>query len=196
MKRFAIFAVVALMAMPVFAQDDNRNHGEVGAFFDYLRLNNSDLNNYGFGGRLGFNVHTNVQLEAEGAYDFRRTFSQTISGGLTPGAVTSTVPTNFRVTHGLFGLKVHNNGPIKIFAVLKGGFINFSVATSGTTSTQVTNTFNGIADGDTHPVFYPGAGIEAFAGWFGIRGEVGDEMYFNGGTNHNLRITVGPQIRF
>lgn len=197
MKKFAMLMVLALLAVPVFAQDiDNRNHGEVGAFFDYLRLHNSNLNNYGFGGRLGFNVHPNVQLEAEGAYDFRQTTTQTISSGLAPGTVTNTFPTDVRITHGLFGFKVHNNGPVKIFAVLKGGFVNFSVATGASAPTAFTNTINGIADGDTHPVFYPGGGIEAFAGWFGIRGEVGDEMYFSGGANHNLRIGIGPQIRF
>ena len=195
MKKLAMFVVLALMSAPLFAQDD-KNHGEVGAFFDFLRLNDSSLNNYGIGGRLGFNVHPNVQLEAEGAYDFRQTVSQTVAGGLTPGTVTSTFPTDVRITHGLFGFKIHNNGPFKIFMVAKGGFINFSIKTSGSVPTQFTNTFNGIVDGDTHPVFYPGVGVEAFAGWFGLRGEVGDEMFFNGGVNHSLRITVGPQFRF
>jgi len=32
-------------------------------------------------------------------------------------------------------------------------------------------------------VFYPGGGVEAFIGWFGVRAEVGDLMYFqDGGT--------------
>ncbi len=196
MKKLAILVVLALMSAPLFAEDlDNRNHGEVGAFFDYFRLHNSNVNNYGIGGRLGFNVHPNVQLEAEGAYDFRQTTTSTVSSGVGSSAITSTYLADFRITHGLFGFKFHNNGPIKFFAVAKGGFINFSISTTGAPAT-FTNTLNGIPDGDTHPVFYPGGGIEAFAGWLGIRGEVGDEMYFNGGVNHNLRISIGPQIRF
>ena len=46
MKKLAMFVVLALMSAPLFAQDD-KNHGEVGAFFDFLRLNDSSLNNYG-----------------------------------------------------------------------------------------------------------------------------------------------------
>ena len=45
-------------------------------------------------------------------------------------------------------------------------------------------------------LFYPGGGIELFAGRFGIRAEAGDEMYFDRGANHNLKFTIGPQIRF
>ena len=99
MKKLAMFIVLALMSAPVFAQDD-KNHGEVGAFFDFLRLNDSSLNNYGVGGRLGFNVHPNVQLEAEGAYDFRQTVSQTVAGGLTPGTVSK--------RYGRAVLRLHN----------------------------------------------------------------------------------------
>ena len=45
-------------------------------------------------------------------------------------------------------------------------------------------------------VFYPGGGIEFFLGPIGIRAEAGDEMYFDRGVNNNLRIAVGPTIRF
>ena len=44
--------------------------------------------------------------------------------------------------------------------------------------------------------FYPGGGIEFFVGWFGMRFEAGDEMFFDNGVNHNLRVTAGPVIRF
>jgi len=45
-------------------------------------------------------------------------------------------------------------------------------------------------------VFYPAGGIEGFIGWFGVRFEAGDEMYFEDGANHNFRFTAGPQFRF
>lgn len=41
----------------------------------------------------------------------------------------------------------------------------------------------------------PGGGVEGFIGPVGLRLDVGDEMYFNHGTNH-LKITFGPCIRF
>src|SRR5689334_7676534 len=55
------------------------NHGSVGAFVDYLRLQGAGTNNWGLGGRVGFNVHPNVQLEGEIAYDFRESHTATIA---------------------------------------------------------------------------------------------------------------------
>ncbi len=48
----------------------------------------------------------------------------------------------------------------------------------------------------TNGLFYPAVGVEFFAGPIGLRGEIGDIMYFNNGANNNLRITFGPQLRF
>jgi hypothetical protein len=47
-------------------------------------------------------------------------------------------------------------------------------------------------------VFYPGAGVEAFAGILRLRAEIGDEIYFDNTANANndLKITVGPVFRF
>jgi hypothetical protein len=45
-------------------------------------------------------------------------------------------------------------------------------------------------------VFYPGAGLEGHLGPLGLRLDAGDEMYFTGGTHHNLRMEFGPIIRF
>ena len=167
------------------------NHGSVGAFVDYLRLNGAGTNNWGLGGRVGFAVHPNVHLEGEIAYDFRESHTATIASGLT----TTTYKADFRVLHGLFGPKFQTTGPVRFFAVLKGGFVNFSVSTQGAPA-GFTNSFGGVVDGDTHPVFYPGGGVELGAKWFAIRGEVGDEMYFRNGAHNNLRITVGPTFRF
>ena len=74
--------------------------------------------------------------------------------------------------------------------------MNFSIGNPSSVSTGFTNTISNITDGDTHPVFYPGGGIEAFAKWFGVRAEIGDMMWFNNGSHNNMRITFGPQIRF
>lgn len=169
------------------------NHGSVGVFFDYLRLNSAGTNNFGVGGRVGFAVHPNVHLEGEIAYDFRESHTATIAGGLsTPG---STYNADFRVLHGLFGPKFQTTGPVRVFGVLKGGFVNFSVSTQGAPA-GFTNSFGGVVDGDTHAVFYPGGGVELGAGWFAIRGEIGDEMYFANGAKNNFKLTIGPVFRF
>src|SRR5215472_11904081 len=57
-------------------------------------------------------------------------------------------------------------------------------------------TVRGLTNTDLNGVFYPAGGVEAFAGILGFRAEIGDEMYFANGANHNLRITFGPAIRF
>ena len=169
------------------------NHGSIGVFADYFRVNSAGTNNIGVGGRVGFAIHPNVHLEGEIAYDFRESHTATIAGGLsTPG---STYQANFRVLHGLFGPKFQTTGPVRVFAVLKGGFINFSVSTTNA-PTGFTNSFGGVVDGDTHAVFYPGGGVEFGAKWFAIRGEIGDEMYFQNGAKNNFRLTAGPVFRF
>ena len=185
----AVFTLLIAGSTALFAQD--KDHGEIGAFFDYNRIQDINLNQFGFGGRIGFNVHPNVQLEAEGAYDFRRSTTASIPTAIPP----TTYPADFRTTLGVFGVKVHSTGPVRVFAVAKGGFVNFSVATP-TNPPGFTNTINNITDGDTHPVFYPGGGVEAFIKWFGVRAEVGDLMWFQNGSHNNLRLTFGPQIRF
>jgi hypothetical protein len=180
----AMLAVVVFASAPaVFAQD----HGVIGVYADLTRLHSAnDQNFWGLGGRAGFNIHPNVQLEGEMSYDFARDFTISTTGG---GTVTTST-TSLRMLHGLFGPKFQTSGPVRIYGVLKGGFINFSANRS------LTGQFGGITTGDTHAAFYPGAGIELYAGWFGIRAEVGDLMYFASGANNNLRFTFGPQIRF
>ena len=76
---------------------------EIGAFADYFRLAapNPAINFVGAGGRLAFNVHPNIQLEAEMSYDFARNFTSTFSNGVT----TQFVTTNLRPLTGLFGPK-------------------------------------------------------------------------------------------
>jgi hypothetical protein len=190
MKRILLVTVFALLAMPaLFAQSSSSdwNHGYFGVFANYDRLGYADANYYGVGGRVGFNVHPHVALEAGGAYDWERNFGDV---GTLP---TGTARPRVKLVHADFGPKFQfgSSGPIRAFVFTKGGILNYS------TNSTFTGTVSGVRTGDTNGVFYPGGGLEAYAGWFGIRGDVGDEMVFSGGdVHHNLRITIGPHIRF
>ncbi len=197
MRRLAILSALALflgvMAPAASAQStDDKNHGEFGVYFDYFRLEFAKLNLFGVGGRVGFNIRPAVAIEGEMAYDFERSTTQTI----TSGGITNTFRSNLRLIHGLAGPKIQTTkGPIRLFAVLKGGLLNFGVGgpvTAGSFAKQIGT----IKDGDTNGVFYPGGGIEFNAGNFGIRLEAGDEIYWDNGPNHNFKFMGGPQIRF
>jgi len=197
MKRLTVLGTLALclavLAPAASAQNkDDKNHGNFGVYFDYTRLQFAKQNFFGVGARLGINVHPHVVLEGEMAYDFERNSTATITGVT---GTTTTVRSNLRLIHGLFGPKIQTTGPVRVFAVLKGGLLNFSTGgavTGGTVGTAI----SGISDGDTNGVFYPGAGVEFNAGIFGIRLEAGDEIYWDNGANHNFKFMGGPQIRF
>lgn len=198
MKRIAILSALALclamIAPKASAQDsDNKNHGNIGLYLDYTRLGGiqgTHPNMFGVGGRLGVNVSRHIVMEGEMAYDFERNVTSTTNG------ITNVNRSSLRLLHGLFGPKIQTTGPVRVFALLKGGFVNFGVggpATAGTINNQIGN----IVDGNTDGVFYPGGGVEFNIGWLGIRAEAGDEiMFLNNGTQNNLRMTIGPQIRF
>jgi len=151
------------------------------------------INFIGVGGRLGVNVHPNVQLEAEMAYDFKRNYTNTFNNGLS----TTFQTTRLRPLTGLFGPKFQagGSGPVRVFLTGKVGFINFSNA-STVTGTAFTNQVSSITTGDTRFALYPGVGVEAFGGPIGIRLEVGDEVYFLNGSHNNLKVTFGPAFRF
>jgi len=193
MKRILMVTLVALLATPaVFAQDDDStyNRGYVGAFFNYMRLAHADRNFYGVGGRVGFNVHPNIALEVDGAYDWRQNFGDVLTvpdfdGGNLQGS-------RLRLVHASFGPKFQfgTTGPIRAFVFAKGGILNYN------TSETVGGTFSGLRNGDTNGVFFPGGGIEGYVGWFGIRADIGDEIVISDNANHNFRLTIGPHIRF
>src|SRR3954454_5551884 len=112
MKRMIFFLIAALVVMTapaLFAQD----HAEVGVFADYVRLHHAnDANFWGLGGRVGFNVHSHVQLEADMAYDFERQFTTTNS----TGGTTTFDRSGLRLLHGSFGPKIQTNvGPVRAF---------------------------------------------------------------------------------
>lgn len=184
-----VVLALALLAPTGFAQEE---HGEIGVFANYLRFHNlNNQNFFGVGGRVAFNLNNWSQLEASMSYNFARNFT---SG--TPGISGSFTKSGFRTLDALFGPKFQTGaGPVKAFVTAKAGLMNFSVTNKGTVS-GFTGAVSNIPSGDTHFAFYPGGGIELFAHWFGVRAEVGDEMYWENGHHNNLRVTFGPQFRW
>jgi hypothetical protein len=194
MKRCLGLLIASLFLSVPMVMAQNSDHVEVGVFLDYFRLSNNAApvsNFFGVGGRAAFNFNSSVQLEAEMAYDFKRNYTSTFSNGIT----TTTVNSNFRTLHGFFGPKLQTgSGAFRLFVTGKVGFDNFSINNQNAQSGFV-NTV-GLTNGATYFAVYPGGGVEAFAGPIGLRAEIGDDIYFNGGAHNNLRITFGPQLRF
>lgn len=186
-KSSLFFALAALfmLAPALFAQD----HVEVGVFADWTRLSfaNVDKNFVGVGGRVGFNVNPHVAIEAEGTWDPNRAITFVSN----TGGVLNTYSTDVHLVNFMAGPKFQNSGPVRVFATVKGGLLNFGYGNSSFT-TQV----NGIPDGNTHAVVYPGGGLEAFLGPIGLRLDVGDEIYFSNGAHNNLKVSAGPTFRF
>jgi hypothetical protein len=194
MKRYLGSVIMLLLCCaPVLLAQDDSDHIEVGAFAEYFRMTNvtPTQNFVGLGGRIAANVHPDVQLEAEMGYDFKRSFSQTLSNGVS----TEVVNTQLRTLHGFFGPKLQTgSGAFRFFVTGKVGFENFSVSNANAT-TGFTNSV-GLTNGTTRFAVYPGAGIEAFAGPIGVRAEFGDDIYFLNGAHNDIRISLGPQFRF
>ena len=196
MKR-TVFLVLAasLFATPaVFAQALSGDHAEVGVFADYFGLERTSphKNLLGLGARAAFNLRPSWQLEGEMNYDFKRNFTSTFSDGVN----TQLVNTRLRTLHGLFGPKYElGTGAFRAFGTAKLGFVNFSVSDQNAAA-GFRGALGSVTSGDTRFALYPGVGVEGFAGRLGLRVDVGDEMYFDGGTRHNLRVTFGPQLRF
>jgi hypothetical protein len=177
---------------PPGSTESNKNHGNIGAYLNFTRLQDQSLNLFGVGGRLGFKVYKPVMLEAEMAYDFERTQTQVI----TVGGLTTTVRTNMRLLHALFGPKIQTKGPMHLFLLAKTGIVNFGVGGPATAG-AINNQIGTIINGDTNLAVYPGAGIEFNIKRIGIRAEAGDEIIFlRGNTTNNVRAAIGPQIRF
>jgi hypothetical protein len=194
-KYFLILALVLMVTPTLLAQD--HDHGEVGVFADYFRLQAAPRDLFGLGGRLSLNVHNNVQLEAEMAYDFERGFAE----GFDNGSGTASIQrSSLRVLHGMFGPKLQfgKQGPaaIRAFVTAKGGFVNFGFSNASVLSGFTSAIDNLRRDNNGNAVFYPGGGLEGYLGPIGLRLDVGDEIYFNNGAHHNLKMTFGPHIRF
>lgn len=192
MKRlaFLLLFTFALGPAAALAQD----HGQVGIFVNYFREGRTETHFIGLGGRLGFNVHENVQFEGEIAYDFQRAFTEGFTD-TSDGSVTLQ-RTDLRVLHGMFGPKFQTGGAARAFFTVKAGFVHFRFDDRPATFATFTSTVEDLRANNTSFVLYPGAGLEAFWGPFGMRFDIGDEIYFRSGARHNLRITFGPHLRF
>jgi hypothetical protein len=194
-----IFAV-----QPAARAQEALNHVEIGIFGDYFRLGatqgptlaGSGATAFGgVGARLSINASRRWQIEAESNYDFAESFTEgfTSTAGTTAGFTTSTL----RVLHGMAGPKFQSGGgPVRLFLTLKGGADDFMFSNAPVTFSTYTSSVAGLRSSSVDAVLYPGGGIEAFLGPIGIRVDVGDEIYFEGGPHNNLRITIGPTIRF
>lgn len=194
-KKCLGFLVVSLFfAVPFLAaQERDMDHVEVGAFADYFRFADpgpNTANFFGIGGRGAFGITSNVQVEAEMAYDFQRNYTSTFNNGVSTTNVTS----RFRTLHGFFGPKFQTgSGPVRFFVTGKVGFENFSFTNQGAPTGFVSAVNLGSS---TYFAVYPGGGLEAFAGPIGVRAEVGDDIFINNGAHNNLRVSFGPQFRF
>jgi len=191
MRRFVLLAAAAAIIFAPVARA--QNHGEVGAFVDYFRLHQTGTNYVGIGGRAAINVAAPLQIEAEMAYDFGRAYAETFNNG---AGTVSTQNSHIKVLHGLFGPKLQIPGPVRLFVTAKGGFTNFRFDTSNNSFAGFTSSVQNLRDDNVSAAFYPGVGVEGFLGPFGLRAEVGDEMIFTNRTQHNWKVTFGPQIRF
>jgi hypothetical protein len=196
MRRLLYLAVAFSFLTPgAFAQSRGNDHINVGVFGNVLRLGDSSLDLGGVGARVSVNVAPRFQVEAESSYNFEQTY---VSGFNDSNGTVSISTSHVRALDGLFGPKLYSNrGPVRFFVTAKGGFINFNLSTSpAVTFNQVANTFQGLNGSNVFGVFYPGGGAEAFWGPIGLRVDVGDEMFFNNGAHNNLKVSVGPTIRF
>ncbi len=196
MKRFVLsFVVLAFFVGPQWLLSQaSENHVEIGAFADYFRLDltSPDINFVGVGGRVGFNVKSYMQLEAEMAYDFDRNYTSTYNNGISSDLVSS----RSHVLHALFGPKLQTgSGPVRFFATAKAGLISFSTSNQNAPD-GFQNSLGAVGNGNAKFAVYPAVGLEGFAGPIGLRLEAGDDIYFDNGARNNLRVTFGPVFRF
>jgi hypothetical protein len=185
----AVLAVLVgvLLAPTVKAQ-------ELGIYGDYFRHSQTAANLGGLGLRLGAGVLPHVRLEAEMAYDFQQTFGENLTA--TSGEmVVQNSP--IHILHGEFGPKLElGHGAIRPFVVAQVGFDKFFINACPVSFRCQASQIANIHSSSVNAAFYPGAGLQGHLGPVGLRFDVGDEMYFNSGTHHNLRMAFGPYIRF
>jgi hypothetical protein len=210
MKRF-FFLFLFLMTggllfalLPTVRAQDKANHVEIGIFGDYFRMGETKGPSLagtgatsfgGVGARLSINVSRRWQIEPEMNYDFAASFSEGFTGpsGTVPKFNTSTL----RILHGMIGPKIQTGGgAFRAFLTVKGGGDNFMFSSAPVTFSTFTSSVSGLRANSVVGVVYPGGGIEAYLGPIGLRIDAGDEIYFQSGAHNNLRITVGPSIRF
>jgi hypothetical protein len=189
--------VLCLFSPAAFAQagEGGKDHGETGVYANYFLLDKSNTSFAGIGGRLSANATRYLQLEGEVGWNFGQAFRE---GFTNSGIGTVTIQrSNLRLLDGLFGPKVQTNrGPVRLFFTVKGGFVNFRFDRRPATFATFASSVQNLRDDNVNGVLYPGGGGEGFLGPVGLRLDIGDEIYFNNGAHHNLRVAFGPHIRF
>ncbi len=208
MKRLLFFFMMTggliFAVLPTARAQDSHNHAEIGIFGDYFRLGETRGPSLagtgatsfgGVGARLSINASRRWQIEAEMNYDFAASFEEGFSSP--SSTVTSFNTSNLRILHGMIGPKIQTGGgAFRAFLTVKGGADNFMFSSAPVTFSTFTSSVSGLRTNNVVGVVYPGGGIEAYIGPIGLRLDVGDEIYFQSGPHNNLRITVGPNIRF
>lgn len=192
MPRFVIALFALLLASPLSSAQKRL---EAGVLLDYLRVSDTSTSNFGIGGRFGYRIHHNVMFEGELAYDYGINFDELYLNAAN-GSLAAIERTSVGVTHGLFGPKFQPSGGLRPFATLKAGFIDFRFSPSLLPYSNIVSAILGLRESTLNAAIYPGGGFEAALGPLGFRFELGDEIYFNHGAHNNLRITMGPFLRF
>jgi len=125
-----VLTVVALLLCEHWSRAHAQKRVETGLILDYLGVSQTQNNNFGVGGRLGYRVHHNVMVEGELAYDYGINF-QEVYRNIANGNVAAIEQTSIGVTKGLFGPKLQPaHGHLRPFVTLKGGFIDFRLSPS------------------------------------------------------------------
>jgi hypothetical protein len=178
------------------ASAQEAEHVQVGVFADYFRLGQTDTNFGGLGARLGVVAYRSLKLEGEMSYDFDQAFTEQIRD-TTTGSITLR-RSGMRILHGEFGPKVNlgEHYHVHPFVTLKGGFVDFRINNAPATIGTFFSSVDSLRRNNVNGVLYPGGGLEGHLGPVGVRLDLGDEIYFNHGTHNNLRIALGPYIRF
>jgi hypothetical protein len=190
MKRFTLVLFLAGWIVPAASAQE---HFQVGAYADYFRLRQTGTNMAGLGARGGFKAFPHLMLEGEMNYDFDQAFTEVC----TNCTILTVAPSNLKLLHGLFGPKiVAGHGAIRPFLTVKGGFVNFRLGPRPAGFAGFVSAVDNLRSNNVSGTFYPAGGLEGHVGPVGLRLEAGDEVYFAGGKHQNLRVSVGPFIRF
>ena len=195
-RTFASVAM-ALLLCATCPPSQAQKRVEAGIFLDYLGISQTKTNNFGLGARFGYRVHPRIMLEAELAYDYGINFNEAFRDVRT-GNIAAIQRTSIGVTHGLLGPKLQpaRERGFHPFLTAKAGFMDFRLSPSLLPLPPLANTLIGLRTSNLNFALHLAGGIEPALGPLGLRLEFGDELYFNNGARHNLRITFGPILRF
>jgi hypothetical protein len=192
MKRFLL--MIPALFLAVWLAPTAAAQVAVGVYGDFKHLYQTGTNLAGVGGRVGVHVFPATMLEAQMTYDFEQTFTEGFTN--TSGGTLSFSNSGYKVLTGLFGPMFETPGPVHFFVTAKGGFINFTFSPAPASASGFTSTVSDLRTNNIHAMFYPGAGLEGQWGFFGLRLDVGDDMYFANGAHNTLVVQFGPVFHF